>query len=244
MTSDVFTVRPLEWEDFLREFRRKWEPGQHVAIIGPTGEGKTTCACHLLGLRRYVLALDPKGGDSTLTRMLERRGFTRITTWPPPRKVRREIEEGKPARLIVGPVVRRTQDFPALRNTLARAIDGAFDDGGWTLYFDELQIAADARLMGLSASIERNLIAARDRGVSLLSSFQQPVHIPRSSYQQATHVVLYRNRDTDTVNRLAEVLGRPKSEIRGAIKALPKYHVAVFDRDPFGEVIVSRPRRL
>lgn len=240
---DEFDAYPMEWEQFLREFRRKWQPGEHVALIGPTGEGKTTCAAHLLGLRKYVLACDPKGGDSTLA-LLERRGFRRIDRWPPPRSVRREIEEGEPARLIVGPAVRSRADLPKLRAAISGAVDGAFDDGGWTLYFDELQVAADARMMGLSTSIERNLIAARDRGVSVVSSFQQPVRVPRSAYQQATHLVVYRTRDVDTVNRLAELLGRPKAEIRGALRALPKFTVAVFDRDPFGSVVVTRPRRL
>lgn len=243
MTSDVFDVRPVEWEPFLSEFKRRWQPGEHVALIGPTGEGKTTCAAQLLGLRKYVLACDPKGGDSTLS-VLERRGFQRIPSWPPPRSVRRQIEEGEPARLIVGPAVRSRADLPKLRAAISGAVDGAFDDGGWTLYFDELQVAADSRMMGLSTSIERNLIAARDRGVSVVSSFQQPVRVPRSAYQQATHLMIYRTRDVDTVNRLAELLGRPKAEIRGTLRVLPKFHIAIFDRDPFGTVIVTKPHRL
>lgn len=240
---EIFDAVPRKWPEFLREFRRKWQPGEHVALIGPTGEGKTTFAAQLLGLRKYVLACDPKGGDSTLA-VLERRGFRRIDRWPPPRSVRKAIEEGEAARLIVGPRIRSKDDLPKLRTAIAGAVDGAFDDGGWTLYFDELQVAADARMMGLSASIERNLIAARDRGVSVVSSFQQPVRVPRSAYQQATHLIVYRTRDLDTVNRLAELLGRPKAEIRGALRALPKFHVAVFDRDPFGPVIVTKPHRI
>src|ERR1700727_3046512 len=44
-----------------------WQPGEHMALDGPTGEGKTTHAVGILGLRKYVLALDPKGEDETLS---------------------------------------------------------------------------------------------------------------------------------------------------------------------------------
>lgn len=41
------------WEDFIEQF--KWNQGEHVSLIGPTGYGKTTLAKHL------VLASPPRG---------------------------------------------------------------------------------------------------------------------------------------------------------------------------------------
>lgn len=58
-----------------------WKPGGHWALIGPTGEGKSTFAVGILGLRKWVLSLDPKGEDETL----ESSGYQRLTTMPPPR---------------------------------------------------------------------------------------------------------------------------------------------------------------
>lgn len=239
-TSSSQRVRGVPWETFRREFAERWEPGQHIAFIGPTGEGKTTIAAQLLESRRYVLALDPKGGDETLSR-LEARGFERITSWPPPRSVRRRIEEGEPARLIVGQRIRSRQDRPRLRETLAAAIDGAFEDGGWTIYIDELQIAADARLMNLTAAIEENLIAGRNRGVSVVTSYQRPARVPRAAGDQATWLVLFYTRDADVVTRLAEMTGRPKAEIRGAIGALEPHTVLIVNRRPREPMIVTAP---
>lgn len=65
--GDGRAVVGLEWDDFLAYMRDVWEPGQHIAMIGPTGEGKSTFAVGLLSLRKWVLALDPKGEDETLT---------------------------------------------------------------------------------------------------------------------------------------------------------------------------------
>lgn len=237
------TVRGVEWSAFLREFAERWEPGEHVALVGPTGEGKTTFAAHILGSRKYVLALDPKGGDSTLS-MLERRGYERITSWPPPRAVRRRIEQGEPARLIVGQRIRSRSDRAKLRETLANTIDGAFEDTGWTLYIDELQVAADRRLMNLGSMIEENLIAGRDRHVSVVNSYQRPANVPRAASDQATWLVIWYTRDIDVVARLAEMTGRPRAEIKGAIGQLERYSCLLVNRSPREPMIVTMPPRL
>ena len=91
-------VEPREWDDFLKWFDDQWEPGKHLALIGPTGEGKSTFAVGALSLRKWILALDPKGEDETLSKS----GFQRLTRWPPSNRIRDDIAAGKPARLIVG----------------------------------------------------------------------------------------------------------------------------------------------
>src|SRR5258708_36666052 len=74
----------VSWEVFLEYFADVWEPGQHIALVGPTGEGKTTFAVGILKARKWVMALDPKGEDDTLTAS----GFIRVTRLPLPRQIR------------------------------------------------------------------------------------------------------------------------------------------------------------
>ncbi|MGH7484333.1 MAG: hypothetical protein ACREMY_01860, partial [bacterium] len=208
-------VESMSWDAFLDWFAKAWRPGEHVALIGPTGTGKSTLACGILPLRKYVLAMDPKGGDSTLASLMKH-GFTR-SMWPPSRDDRKAINEGRPVRLIVGPIIRSKDDLPKQKATLAAALDGAFDEGGWTVYIDELQLAADRRMLNLMSQIERNLIAARDRGVSMVTSFQRPAYVPRAASDQSAWMFVAYTRDVDVVNRIAEMAGRPKAEIRGAV---------------------------
>lgn len=226
----------MDFADFIEDFDRRWEPGQHIALVGPTGVGKTTFAAHLLPRRKYVLALDPKGGDSTL-RTLEQHGFVRCSSWPPPKQIMRAIDDGEPARLIISHPWRTSEDKPKLIALLGKAIDGAFEMGGWTLYVDELQLAADRRMGGLSEKIEQNLIAARDRKVSVVTSFQRPANVPRTAGDQSTYLVVWYTRDTDVVRRLAEMMGRPGYEIRAAMKGLDRHCVMVSSNNPHDPII-------
>ena len=232
----------LGWDQFLERMGKVWNPGEHWALIVPTGGGKTTFAAGLAKTRKYSLALDPKGGDTTLAMLETRFGWQRITSWPPPREVYDRIEEGQPAHLIVGGRITRLDDF---KNKLAplfdKAIKGAFEQKGWTVYIDELQIAADRRMMNLMANIELMMIAARDRAVSMVTSYQRPANVPKTASNQATWLVIYHTRDRDTVDTIAHMMGRPKDEVRGVVGALPKHCVVVVNRSPRMPMLVTLP---
>ena len=235
-------VEGVEWDDFVAWFPTVWEQGEHVALIGPTGEGKTTVAAQLMLMRKYVLALDPKGGDSTLAKLETSHGFRRITSWPPPREVYDEMEEGKPARLIVGGKVRKLSEFATkLKPLFERALDGAFEQEGWTTYVDELQLAADRRMMNLMAKIELMLIASRDRKVTMVTSYQRPANVPKTASNQATWLIVYHTRDRDTVDVIAHMMGRPKDEVRGVVGVLPRYSVVIVNRSPRMPMLVTMP---
>lgn len=235
-------VEPLPWADeFVPWFREAWEPGQHLSVIAPTGAGKTTFVGGLLDLRRYVLALDPKGGDSTLAGL----GFPRLASWPGTRRmdqiVQQNDEDNRPSRFLVGPRVQVRNDLRKLREATRAAMAGAFDMGGWTLYADELQILTDPRMMNLRAQADEILIAARDKRISFVSSYQAPSWVTPHAAKMSTWCAVSYTRDTDVVNRLAEVLGRPKPEIRGAIQGLDPFSWLIVGRDPRDPYRVTLP---
>lgn len=234
-------VEGMKWKAFKTHFAKAWRPGEHIGVCGYTGCGKSTFVGGILDLRRYVLVADPKGGDETLAAL----GLERLPQWPGNRAMVKRLDknerDGKPSRYVVGPITMTSEDGPRLRKAISDSLTGAFDMGGWTYYLDELQVAADRRMLNLSAEVDRVMVAARSKKVSLIVSMQQPKWVTSASLTQPTWFAVTSTRDTDTINRLAELMGRPKAELRGALKGLQEYCWLIVGRNPNAPLIVTKP---
>jgi len=228
-------IEPAHWELFYQWWGDVWEPGQHVALIGPTGQGKSTFAVNILKLRKWVIALDAKGGDDTLAAS----GFKPIKAWPPPSKIRDEIAEGKPARLIMTGTTRTRRDMAKLVHLMQEAIEGARAEGGWTVYCDEFQILADRRMFGLDVPVEQMLISARSAGSSVVTSFQAPAWVPKAGTRQASFVVMLKTQDVNMIKTVSEAVGRDWHELKDALGEVPKYHVLVIPQDIHAPMVLT-----
>lgn len=239
-------VEAKPWSQFRPWFGSVWSPGEHIAVIAPTGAGKSTLVGGLLDLRRYVLVADPKGGDDIVNAL----GYRRLTKWPGERKMIEILNEdekkGRPSRFIIGPVANRGDDLPKLRQAIEDSLDGVFDLGGFTYYIDELQVTADRRMMNLAGKVDKLLVAARGKAVSVVCSFQQPRWVTSASLTQPTWLFAGFTRDVDTIGRMAELLGRPRAEIRGAMAALGTvpYSWLVVGRDPRSPLMLTKPDKI
>ena len=236
--SEAMEVIGVPWGTFEAWFSDTWQPGEHIACIAPTGGGKSTFVVRLLQGRRYVLAIDPKGEDSTLTKS----GFQRIKSWPPPDQVRKDIADGKDVRLIVGGGIRTPADWDHLERTVGQVLDGAFTEGGWTVFMDELQIGA--QMMGHSRRIQRNLVGARDKHVSMITAYQAPSWVPTAASRQAKWLAVWPTRDLDVIKSLAAKAGRPRQEMEALLREMPDYHVAVIGTNPRHPVVITHPPAL
>lgn len=211
-----------------------WQPGQHIAAIGKTREGKTNFFVWLLSeTRKYVLALDPKGADESLSAS----GWTRVSTVPfgtakprwlsPEWRTWRDIEnikaEGGPARLIAG-IEARTREADEYNRILMRdAVEYVRQVGGWTLYVDEHQVFSDRRMFNLGGDIARQAITAARDGVSLITSAQFLAWIEKASTRQATMIAMCRTGNKDLIREAAQMASRPYQMIAAALDELPKF---------------------
>lgn len=241
-----------EWGERV-ELPPPWKPGQHWAFIGPTGHGKTTQVVPILGTRKYVLALDPKGRDTTLTKSgyirveeLPERGWRRFRgedqrTW---REIWKGIDQGKPARVIVGGDRRTTEQAIALRDLLDRAIKFAQESEGWTLYVDEFELLSSQRMMRLMDQIDDMLITARDSGISVVTSYQAQAWVSHHATRQARKATVW-PQSMKMLQAVAENMSREWRDLGIAADRLPAFHsVTVPQGKRGGPMVITAPPEL
>jgi hypothetical protein len=227
-----------------------WKPGQHMALIGPTGEGKSTFAVGLLGLRKWVVALDPKGEDETL----KAAGYERITRIPPPdpahnrvgkpkpgtdRWVWDQVQQGKPVGLVVGFEPQTDAEDVQLHELMRESITWTRRSRGWTLYVDEFELLSSQRMFRLGPDIERMLITARRAGTSVVTSFQAAAWVSKHATRQASFTCLWPTRDRQMIKNVAEAMGRDWRMIASAADELPPFHVLVIPKQIRRPMVVT-----
>lgn len=205
----------LDRQSFLHRFKTAWKADQHVSLIGPTGRGKSYTARQILSQRSgKIVVLAPKGVDETM------RNFGhRIKKYPPGIFTPGPKSNGDWI-LRLEPPVKKTEDLAKVRVAFAKALQHAFRTGNVTLYVDELQVTADPRMMGLGKLIEADLLMGRSRNLSIVSSIQVPRWAPRAAYDQASHVLMWRQRDKPALNRIGEISGVDTLSVTKAVKEL------------------------
>jgi len=186
------------------------------------------------------MALDPKGEDDTLTAS----GFIRVTEFPLPRKIRNDIADGKPARLIIGGSARNDAEEAHLRELMRKAVAMARQQGGWTLYVDEFQVLADLRMFNLGKPVEQLLITARKNRTSVVTSYQAPAWVPRAATRQAWGVAIFPTRDRGMIKSVAESMGRPWHELEKIIDMLPQFHAIVIPRSIHAPMVLVHPPKI
>ena len=257
MTTPATPITAQHWDEHLAWMKDHWQPGQHIASIGPTGEGKTTYNVGLLGVRKFVLALDPKGKDETLSAS----GYVRVASLPPlgglakiryrPTKdgrawedIYRRIDDGRPASVIVGGDARNAAEDERLVKLMGEAIAYARHSRGWTLYVDEFELLSSQRMFRLGPPVERMLISARHARTSIVTSFQAAAWVSKHATRQARFAVMYPTGDRKMIQAVAESMGRDWRQLAEAVDELPKFYCLVIPRGKNGGpmMLVSAPK--
>jgi hypothetical protein len=207
------TVPAVAWPAFHAELAQEWRQGEHVAIVGPTGRGKTTLALAILDIRRWVCIVATKPKDSTLAG-LTRKGWTLLRSWPPVAGVQR---------VILWPRWRHRGDTAGQARAIRSAMDSMYQAGAWCLFLDDLQYIMDE--LRLAGDVTTLLHMARSLRVSLVLSTQRPRHVPVSVWNQATHLFIFGTKDHDDLRRLGGLGGLDARVIREAVAALGAHDV-------------------
>lgn len=229
MVLDVETgkVTRLSWSEAKQAMA--WKQGEHVTIIGPTGQGKTTLALELMDQRSYPLIIATKPRDSTMERMKRNHGYDVIKKWPPYRQ-----------RTILWPEMRKPSDKYSQAVAVRETLEYAFTSGGYAILIDELSYVIDE--LKCRDEIVQIWQQGRALNLSLVTCILRPSHIPLLAYDQATHVIMFRDSDERNLARMGGLGHWSKKEIIANVSRLNRHEFIILNtRD--GQMIQSKTEK-
>lgn len=205
----------VPWDVFLRD-HLQFKAGEHFALIGPTGQGKTTMLLNLLPLHPYVTVFATKPRDETMTKLIASDGYLRMQRW-------HSLDPRDYPRRVLWPDATQLDSVDKQKLVFHHAFDAIYREGGWTVVLDETWYMANQLKLG--ADIKLYLLQARALGISLVCATQRPAHIPLEIYDQSTHLMFWRDNDEANLRRLSGISWRSADLIRSIVSNLDRHQV-------------------
>lgn len=196
----------VSFKDWYEQFEKEWHEGEHVALVGQTGTGKTTVAHKILSIRKRVCVLAIKRQDDTLEQFRKGKPSYKIITKFP------VDNEWKPEqRLILWAKPRSLHHEEIQKQSLSvyRALNYMYLQGSWCIYLDEAGYLAG--VLGLSSAIGILLNQGRSAHISVVATMTRPssvvARIPRESLTQVRHHLVFKYTDEDEMKKCAQIVG-------------------------------------
>lgn len=214
----------LEWDDFLT-YVLDWRQNQHVGLVGPTEQGKTNLAYHLLELRKYIAYLAIKTRDETLDAYGQRGGYERIRDWPPTKGrgiFRKPVSAQAMPRRLVWPDATQLDSEAEQTRVFKKALADIYSSGGWCPVLDDYWYLA--HILGFERDTKKFLANARSNYIPMVVCAQRPAgNRLVELFDQTTHLFFARDKDEPNLKRIGGVGAQSSKLIQGYVANLQRY---------------------
>lgn len=228
--NQLLDVPTVEWWDFLENHFR-WEQGEHLTAIGPTGAGKTTLSMALLPVRRYIVATGTKPKDPTLKKLQDEWDFTLLRQWI---KLSPELY---PKRLI-WPDATDLHSAQKQREIFMDVFEHIYREGGWCVYIDEMWYFIHH--LKMEKEVKTFLQQSRSNGISMMLLTQRPAFVPLECYDQSTHLFFARDNDERNLQRISGIAWLSAKTVRETVASLARYQW-LYINTKTGELVKTTP---
>lgn len=180
-----------------------WAQGEHVAIVGSTGSGKSYLEARLVRYRDFCLVLRTKADDIRFP------GFRTIHSIAELR--------ASDSRVLLSPKYERQYI------ECAKALEMAWREGGWCVAIDELYYATELKL---DRYINRLLTQGRSKHISVICGMQRPSRVTRFALSEITHGFFFTAEGRDI-----KLIGEATTpRVEALLPTLKQYQFVYFNR--------------
>jgi hypothetical protein len=250
------SVEFLPWDELYAYLASEggFRQGDHVAIIGPTGGGKTHIAIPIAELRDYVLFVACKPSDPLIDD-LQRDGYwvtskmeipyrehdgryvpvhKKVVFWP--RLHREDVRKMRPENLL-------TAEKAHQRPAVASALGYVRKNGHWCIVLDEATYVC--RDLNLQRQVDSALFQFRTLKASIIVCGQRPSWMGRYALSSPTFLFIFGTNDLADRKALGDISGVDSRMVEQAVQQLDfrKHEVLFIDtraREMF--VTIAPPR--
>lgn len=219
----------VPWDVFYDQLI--WRQGEHVALVGPTGQGKTTLMISLLQKRDFVAVFGTKPHDETMTDLIAS-GYYHLQRWE-------TISTTKYPRRVIWPshIASRIDAADEMKPIFEHAYSAAFTERGWCICIDEGWYMSN--VLKLDKPMKTVWTQGRSLGISHVVATQRPAWVPTEMYDQSTHLFFWRNNDDRAIQRISEIGTVNGAVIRYIIPRLERFQ-CLYINARSGEMVRTR----
>lgn len=227
-------VETIDRDEFLADCW-EYQPGEHVTIIGPNGQGKTHLGFQLLAastssrMRGYVLVSKPR--DEIFEKWRKKLHYGLAEEWPPPPSFRK-----KPGYFVrpyqSGNLKKIKEDNAHLKSVFIECLNDCY------MSIDPRIVMADEAHqlqhggVQMKPELEEVWMRGRSMHCGLIALAQRSAYNSMHMYNAPVHLFLFNDPDKRNRVRFSEIGGiADPRDVEEITKSLEKYQVLYLNRN-------------